>query len=185
MNIFRLSLFMFATLLASCLTTPSKTPLKTVAYVDLSRFMGDWYVYAHIPYLLEKGKVGTFDRYVLRSDGRIENSFFFRRRSLEAPLKQWKGVAWVHDKKSNAEWRVQFVWPFRVPFLIIDLDPGYQWAVIGHPSRKLAWVLTRNTTLDELTYREILKRMEAQGYDTSLLKKVPQRVGEISNNTQD
>ena len=164
-----------AALLSSCSTPPSKSPLKTVAHVDLPRFMGDWYVFSHIPYLLEKGKVGTFDRYALRPDGRIQNSFLFRRGSLDAPLEEWKGVAWVHDNKTNAEWRVQFIWPLRVPFLVIDLDPQYQWAVIGYPSRKLAWVLTRKTTLDESTYRGILKRMEAQGYDSDLLKKVPQR----------
>ncbi len=137
--------------------------------------MGDWHVFAHIPYSLEKGKVGTLDRYALRPDGRIQNTFLFRRGSLDAPLKEWKGVAWVHDKKSNAVWRVQFVWPFRVPFLVIDLDPDYQWAVIGYPSRKLGWVLSRQTTLADTTYGSILNRMVQQGYDASLFVKVPQR----------
>lgn len=165
----------FVALLSSCATLPSRPPLKTVAAVDLPRFMGDWHVFSHIPYSLERGKVGTLDRYALRPDGRIQNTFLFRRGSLDAPLKEWKGVAWVHDKKSNAVWRVQFVWPFRVPFLVIDLDPDYQWAVIGYPSRKLGWVLSRQTTLDDATYGSILKRMVQQGYDASLLVKVPQR----------
>lgn len=174
----RLPSLMFAALsalLPSCSTTPPKPALRTVAHLDLPRFMGDWYVFANIPYSLENGKVGSFDRYALRPDGRIQNNFLFRRGSLEAPLEEWKGVAWVHDKKSNAEWRVQFIWPLRVPLLVIDLDSNYQWAVIGYPSRKLAWVLTRKTTLDETTYLGILKRMESQGYDASLLRKVPQR----------
>ena len=162
-------------LLASCASSPPLPPLKTVAKLDLPRFMGDWHVFAHIPYSLEKGKVGTLDRYALRPDGRIQNSYLFRRASLDAPLEEWKGVARVHDKTSNAEWRVQFVWPFRVPFLVIDLDPDYQWAVIGYPSRKLGWVLSRKIVLDEATYRGILRRMEQQGYDASRLVKVPQR----------
>ena len=165
-----------AALLSACASSPSPPPLKTVPSLDLPRFMGDWYVFAHIPYALENGKVGTFDRYALRPDGRIQNSFLFRRGSLDAPLEEWKGVAWVHNKSSNAEWRVQFVWPFRVPFLVIDLDPDYQWAVIGYPSRKLAWVLSRKTTLNDAVYRAILKRMETQGYDVALLAKVPQIV---------
>jgi apolipoprotein D and lipocalin family protein len=178
MNPFRLTSLLFAALialLAGCSTTPARPPLKTVAHIDLLRFMGDWHVFANIPYALERGKVGTFDRYALRPDGRIQNSFFFRRGSLDAPLKEWRGIAWVHDKTSNAEWRVQFIWPLRVPFLVIDLDPQYQWAVIGHPSRKLAWVLTRKTTLAEGTYHSILKRLKEQGYDASLLRQVPQR----------
>jgi apolipoprotein D and lipocalin family protein len=62
-----------------------------------------------------------------------------------------------------------------VPYLIIDLDKNYEWSVVGYPNRKLAWVLSRKPVLDEKTYRGILERMAQQGYDTSLLAKVPQR----------
>jgi len=173
-SILRLSLLLSVFLFNSCSGPVKPTPLKTVPYVDLQRYTGDWYVFAHIPYSLEKGKFGTLDRYAMRPDGRMDNIFLFRKGSLDAPLQQWKGVAWVHDKKSNAEWRVQFIWPFRVPYLIIDLDPDYGWAVIGHPGRKLAWVLSRKTTLKEETYQGILKRLKEHGYDPALLAKVPQ-----------
>ena len=160
----------------ACTSAMKAPPLKTVPYVDLQRYAGDWYVFAHIPYSLEKGKVGTLDRYVMRPDGKMDNIFLFRRGSLEAPLEQWKGVAWVLNQKTNAEWRVQFIWPFRVPYLVIDLDPDYQWSVVGYPNRKLAWVLSRKPVLDEETYQAILKRMTAQGYDAARLVKVPQRL---------
>ena len=162
---------------SSTMNSPTLAPLKTVPYVDLARYVGDWYVFANIPYSLERGKVGSLDRYALRPDGRMDNIFLFRKGSLDAPLQQWNGVAWVHDKKTNAEWRVQFIWPLRVPYLIIDLDKDYQWSVIGYPSRKLAWVLSRKPSLDEATYQGILERLRTQGYDTNLLAKVPQRVG--------
>ena len=163
--------------LASCSSSgrPKLPPLKTVPHVDLQRYVGDWYVIANIPYSLENGKVGTFDRYAMRPDGKMDNVYYFRRGSLDAPLEKWSGVAWVHNKETNAEWRVQFIWPLRVPYLIIDLDPDYQWSVIGYPSRKLAWVLSRKPNLDEATYQGILKRLEAQGYDPKLIAKVPQR----------
>jgi apolipoprotein D and lipocalin family protein len=165
------------TTLCACSSMKNATalpPLKTVPHVDLPRYMGDWYVFSHIPYSLEKGKVGTLDRYALRPDGKIDNIFLFRKGSLDAPLQAWNGVAWVADKTTNAEWRVQFIWPLRVPYLIIDLDKDYQWSVIGYPNRKLAWVLSRQPTLDPETYAGILKRLTAQGYDTSLLKQIPQ-----------
>lgn len=157
---------------ASC---ASKPPLQTVPQVDLPRFMGDWYVIAHIPYFLEKGKVGTLDRYALRPDGRIQNSYLFRRDTLDAPLEEWRGVAWVKDTTTNAEWRVRFVWPFAAKYFIVDLDPDYQWAVIAHPSRKLAWILARDTVMDDATYAGLLKNLEKQGYDPARLAKVPQR----------
>ncbi len=170
----RLATALATCMLFPCCSTPSQKPLTTVAKVDLPRFMGDWYVVAHIPYALEKGKVGTLDRYALRQDGRIDNSYLFRRESLDAPLTEWKGIAFVKNKATNAEWRVQFLWPFRVPFLVVDLDPDYRWAAIGYPSRKLGWVLSRSPSMDDATYSSILRRLAGMGYDTSKFDKVPQ-----------
>lgn len=161
--------------LSSCSTAVKQHPLKTVPYVDMNRYYGDWYVFANIPYFLEKGKVGTLDRYTPRPDGSIDNVFLYRKETLDAPLKEWKGKAWVYNKQTHAEWRVQLLWPFRNPYLIIDLDPDYQWSVVGYPNRKLAWVLSRKPTLNEAIYQGILKRMEAQGYDPAKLVKVPQK----------
>jgi len=166
--------------LTQCTPSMKRPALTTVPHVDLTRYAGDWYVFAHIPYALEKGKVGSLDRYVMRPDGKMDNIFLFRRGNLAAPLEQWKGVAWVHNRETNAEWRVQFIWPFRVPYLIIDLDPDYQWSVVGYPDRKLAWVLSRKPVLDEAAYQAILKRMAAQGYDPAALAKVPQIIESVA-----
>ena len=35
--------------------------LETVKYVDLERFMGDWYVIANIPTFIEKGAVNAIE----------------------------------------------------------------------------------------------------------------------------
>jgi apolipoprotein D and lipocalin family protein len=166
-----------ATLLAGCSSTPmnSPPPLRTVSQVDLPRFMGTWYVIAHIPYSLERGKVATYDRYELRPDGRITTIFGFRRGSFDAPERQWRGVSWVVDTETNAEWRVQFLWPFRLPYLIVDLDEvGYEWSAIAHPSRNYFWVLARERSLPDETYRAILERAAAQGFDKGRVVKVPQ-----------
>jgi lipocalin len=46
--------------------------------------------------------------------------------------------------------------------------------VVATPGHKLLWVLTRERSLDKVTYAEILKRIQAQGYDLNRLAKVPQ-----------
>lgn len=160
-------------LLAGCTTTP-RPPLRTVPRVDLERYLGDWYVIANIPYVLENGKVATLDRYAKRPDGRMDNIFIFRKGSFDAPEQQWRGISWVYNHVTNAEWRVQFIWPFRVPYLVIDLDPDYRWAVIGHPSRNYLWVLARGRSLPDDVYAGILTRAAAQGYDPKRVAKVPQ-----------
>ena len=160
-------------LLAGC-TTMNQLPLRTVPHVDLDRYLGDWYVIANIPYYLEQGKVATLDRYARRPDGRMDNIFLFRRGSFAAPEESWKGVAWVHNTVTNAEWRVQFIWPVRLTYLVIDLDPDYRWAVVGHPSRNYLWILARGRSLPADTYADIVRRAAAQGYDPAKITKVPQ-----------
>ena len=54
------------------------------------------------------------------------------------------GTAWVVDPATNAKLKVQFFWPFSGDYWIIDLDPGYEYAVVGHPSREYLWILSRS-----------------------------------------
>jgi len=153
---------------------PSREPLRTVASVDLTRMEGTWYVTHHIPYWLEKGKVATADVYKLRSDGRMDNTYVFRRGSFDAPEKKWHGIAWVVDKTTNAHWKVRFVWPFSVDYIIIDMDPDYAWVAVGHPSRDYFWILARTRHLAPEIVEGIMVRAVAQGYDRSRFAAVPQ-----------
>ena len=62
-----------------------------------------------------------------------------------------------------------------VKYMILDLDPNYQWVLVGHPSRRYGWIMARTKTLDEATYRKILGDAAKQGYDPSRFKLVPQQ----------
>ncbi len=166
------SLVLVAFSLTGCATSPA--PLRTVPRVDLNRYLGNWYVIANIPYVLENGKVASYDTYSMRPDGRMNNVFTFRKGSFDAPEKSWHGVAWVVNRESNAEWRVRFHWPLYSTYLVLELDPDYRWAVVATPGHKLLWVLARTRHLDDATYAEILKRIAAQGYDPNRVAKVPQ-----------
>lgn len=163
-----------ATGLVACATRPSQPPLRTVHHVDLPRFMGDWRVIANIPYFAERGCVESIESYALRPDGKIANWFRYRKGSFDAPQKRSDFVAKVVNPRTNAEWSVHFAPLINAAYLIIDLDPHYQWVVVGHPSRRYGWVMARTPTLPEATYRGILERLAKQGYDPAKFEKVPQ-----------
>lgn len=163
---------MAAASFVGCATVP-RSP-RTVAHVDLHRYLGKWYVIANIPYFLENGKVASYDTYSMRPDGRMNNVFTFRKGSFDAPEQNWHGIAWVVDRDSNAEWRVRFIWPLYSTYLVLELDPEYRWAVVATPGHKLLWVLARERELNDVTYTEILKKIAGQGYDTNRISKVPQ-----------
>lgn len=160
-------------LLCSCSTMP-KQPLRTVDHVDLPRFMGNWYVIGMIPWFVEKDNVGTMDIYTPRPDGKIDVTYAFHKKTLAAPRQEMKALGRVVNKKTNAEWAIQFIWPFWAAYLVIDLSPDYQNTVIGHPSRDLVWIMSRKPKMSETDYQAILGRLAAQGYDTSRIVKVPQ-----------
>ena len=50
--------------------------LETVDYVDLEKFMGDWYVIANIPTFIEKGAVNAIESYKLDSKGRVKTDIY-------------------------------------------------------------------------------------------------------------
>jgi apolipoprotein D and lipocalin family protein len=161
--------------LSSCSTMPKLPPLKTVDHVDLHRYMGDWYVIGTIPWFVEKDNVGTMDIYKMRADGKIEIQYVFHKKSLDAPRKQMKATARVVNTRTNAEWAVQFLWPFEAPFLVIDLSPDYKTTTIGYPNRNLIWIMSRSPTMSEKDYASALAKAREQGYDISRIVRVPQK----------
>ena len=148
--------------------------MKTVEYVDLKRYMGDWYVIANIPTFIEKDATNAVESYKLSSDGTIHTTFSFSKGSPEGEKKVYHPKGFVFNKETNAEWRMQFLWPFKMPFLIIELDEDYSYTVIGYPSKKYVWIMARNPQIDEDRYSLILENLSDVGYDTSLIQKVPQ-----------
>lgn len=161
-----------ASLLAACQSQP---PMPTVQQVDLPRFMGDWYVIANIPTFAEKGAHNAIESYQLDKDGSIATTFSFNADSFNGKRKSFHPRAFVVDTKTNAEWGMQFVWPIKAEYLIIDLDADYTRTVIGRTARDYVWIMARTPSLPDAEYTAILKRLADLGYDTSRIEKVPQR----------
>ncbi len=150
-------------------------PLQTVPHVDIPRYMGDWYVIANIPYFAEKDCVDSIESYALRPDGKIDNWFTCRKKTFDAPLKRKaSAIATIEDTATNATWSVRFFKVISVKYLILDLDPNYQWVAVGHPSRRYGWVMSRSKQMTEQTYQAILEKLRTEGYDTAKFQKVPQ-----------
>ncbi|HSA95243.1 MAG TPA: lipocalin family protein [Acidobacteriota bacterium] len=149
-------------------------PLEVVPHVELQRYLGTWYEIATIPQRFQKGLVGVSAHYSLRPNGKIDVVNAGRMGTLDGKIKSVRGKAWIVDKTTNAKLKVSFFWPFSGDYWIIDLDPDYQWAVVGHPSRTYLWILCRTPQMDPMLYDEILKKIAAKGYDLSKIKKTLQ-----------
>jgi apolipoprotein D and lipocalin family protein len=159
-------------LIMSCAT--KHPPLKKVPSVDINRFMGKWYVIASIPTFIEKGAHNAVETYTWNEkEKRIDVYFTFNKGSFKGEKKEYTQKAFVHDKSGN-EWRIQFFWPLKFPYLILELDQEYSYTVIGVPNRDYVWIMAKTPTLPENTYQEIIERLKLQHYDIKLIEKVPQ-----------
>lgn len=159
--------------LLACATTATRSSaaLQPLPHVDTERFLGTWYIIANIPYFPERGKVASRVEYVRRSDGRVDDLYYFRR-SLDAPEQRWSGVAWTLDD-SGARWKARFIWPFSTEFWVVDLDADYTVALVATPDAKLAWVYARSPTITPQRYQQALDRLVEFGVDTSLIEVIP------------
>lgn len=149
-------------------------PLETVAFVDLDRYLGTWYEIASYPAWFQKSCTAVTAEYALRDAGMISVINSCRKHTLEGKPKQVKGRAKVVDTASNAKLKVSFFWPFWGAYWIIELDPDYQWAVVGVPNRKYLWILSRTPQMGDETYQAILSRLSSNGYDQNRLNRTLQ-----------
>jgi apolipoprotein D and lipocalin family protein len=158
-------------LLLSCASQKKQAaaPLEAVPFVDLTRYIGQWYEISRYPHRFQEGCVGSRATYSMREDGKIAVLNECYEGSFSGKLRNAKGTAKVVDKQSNAKLTVSFFWPFSGDYWIIDLGREYEYAVVGHPSRTYLWILSRTKKMDEKLYKEILERLQAKGYDTTKL----------------
>ncbi|MFO0755071.1 MAG: lipocalin family protein [Byssovorax sp.] len=150
-------------------------PLQTVARVDLPRYAGTWYEIASFPQSFQRGCTGTTAQYALRDDGEIDVLNRCRLGSLDGEQKEAHGRARLPDARDTAKLEVSFFRPFWGDYWIIDLDPDYRYAVVGHPGRDYLWILSREPTMAEATYDAIVSRIAAKGYEVDRLQRTLQR----------
>ena len=74
----------------------------------------------------------------------------------------------------NAYWRESPIWPVYLSYLILYVAPDYRTALVGYSGHGYGWVLSRQRRMDAATYRALLGRFAAAGYDVSRFRRVPQ-----------
>ena len=150
-------------------------PLRTAEHVDLPRFMGDWYVIAHIPTFLERDAFNAVESYRLLDDGRIATTFSFNDGSFDGKRKTYHPTGFVIDTQSNALWGMRFIWPINAEYRIVHVDNDYQHTIIGRSKRDYVWVMARTPQLPEQDMQQLTTIIATQGYDTTKLRNVPQQ----------
>ena len=148
--------------------------LQTVPYVDLQKYAGKWYEIASFPQRFQKGCSCTTAEYTLSNKGYVIVENRCNKDSMNGKQTYVKGKAFVVENSGNAKLKVQFFWPFRGKYWIIDLADDYSYAVVGHPNRQYLWILSRAPKMEDSTYQQIIARIKEKGFDISKIKQTQQ-----------
>lgn len=148
--------------------------LQTVPFVDLKKYSGKWFEIASFPQRFQKGCNCTTAEYTMTDKNYVVVENRCNKDSVNGKLSSIKGKAFVVENSGNAKLNVQFFWPFKGKYWIIDLADDYSYAVVGHPNRKYLWILSRTSQMDDATYQQILLRLKSKGFDVTKLVRTKQ-----------
>lgn len=154
----------------------SADALRTVAALDVPRYMGRWYEIAKYPNWFQKKCTGNSKAdYSLLPDGRVQ---VINRCLMEnGNVKEAIGVARQVGVTTSPKLEVRFApgWLSFLPFVwgdywVIELDDNYQLVAVSEPKREYLWILSRTPTADPTSYNALLSKLRQKGFDLQRLE---------------
>lgn len=134
--------------------------------VDPARYAGLWYEYARYENRFERGCDGVTAQYGVLPDGKISVLNTCRK---DGKVKQSDGKARPVGDPLKAKLKVSFFGPFYFgDYWVLDHADDYSWSIVGEPSGKYLWILTRQAR--PANGEALLTRAAALGYDRELIR---------------
>ena len=159
--------------LAGCALPPvnrnSSIPLGDVTEIEPARYVGTWYEIARLPNSFEEDCEGVTAQYAQRPDGKISVLNTCRAGTPSGKARDANGVARIVDPTSNAKLKVGFFGPFEGDYWVLDRAEDYSWSIVGEPSGRFLWVLSRAPVIDADLKADLMSRLLHRGYDTTKL----------------
>lgn len=137
-------------------------PLKTV---DLGSYTGRWYEIARIPNKLQRDCLGATVDYTLENN-RVRA--VQRCSSASGRAKVYRSSGRILDPGRNARTRLTFAGFWSQEYWVID--HAAEWALVGDPSGRYLWVMSRQSSLPAASRDAAVSRVRALGYDAGRLE---------------
>ncbi len=113
--------------------------------------------------------------YSLRDDGKLRIVNGGCQGGPKGERSEAEGRAIIADEATNAKLKVSFFGPlYTGDYWVLDHDEDYAWSIVGEPSGRYLWVLSRDATPTPAELEALLKRVEALGYDRWALRMTQQ-----------
>jgi len=139
--------------------------------VDLGRYAGVWYEIGRYENSFERGCEAVSAEYRMRDDGLVQVVNTCRDGGLDGPIKMIKGRARVLAGSDGAKLKVSFFGPFFFgDYWVLDHGEAYDWSIVGEPSGRYLWLLTRAAEPPAALRAMLQARARELGYDTALIR---------------
>jgi apolipoprotein D and lipocalin family protein len=138
--------------------------------VDLARYAGTWFELARHENKFQKGLDAVTAEYTLEDGGKVAivNSGI---RAGENERVAAEAHAIVADEETGAKLKVSFFGPlYTGDYWVLDHGDNYDWSIVGEPSGRYLWVLSREPRPAPATLQALLDHVEALGYDRWALR---------------
>jgi apolipoprotein D and lipocalin family protein len=165
-----------ALLLGACAYIPRPGPVGNRAVpqparsVNLSKYMGRWYEQFRYEASFERDMDDVTAEYSLNDDGTVKVINSGRKPGSSGDFRQSVGKAKIADPTTNAKLKVSFFGPFYGNYWVLDHGDDYDWTIVGEPSGRYLWVLTRTAHPAPEVLASLAARVRALGYDWSLVR---------------
>ncbi len=157
--------------------------LYTVSNIDLYRYLGKWYEIARFDSWFERDCCNVTAEYSLNPKGHITVVNTCYKIKPTGIKKQAFGYAKVADSTKNSKLKISFL-PKYLKFLdslfngkywILKLELDYSIVLVGEPTRKHLWILSRSPEITKAQYEAYVSAAAAMGFDISKLHKTLQQ----------
>jgi len=153
-----------ASLLLLAAVQAADPPLAVVEDLDLSRLAGRWYEIAAIPTFFTKGCTAGFSTYTPVDPQTFEVLTTCRKGSPSGDEVTSDGTLRVAGAGEPAKLEIQYVPFIWGAYWVVEKADDYTYLVAAHPSRDYLWIYSREPSMDDGLYRDVLGRLEAVGY---------------------
>lgn len=157
--------------------TAEKSPAPSLNRpLDIQRFMGKWYVVAHIPTFVDKGTANNTEDYVWDAEkSRVNIRFSYSNLKLTKTSTVNQTGQMMNDNKTvwQLAVKVAFV-PLSFPYVIHDCSEDYTTCIVGEPKRSFLYLMARTPSVPDEVLDSLRAKSLRLGYDTDKLALVPQ-----------
>jgi apolipoprotein D and lipocalin family protein len=156
--------------LAYALWPKNKIPNSAIVQpFDKNKYLGLWHEVARLPNRIEKNLKNLTEEYSSNEDGSIKvitRAYNFdKNKPVEA-----EGKAKFIGADTRGKLKVSYFVPVYLDYNVLDVDDGYQYAMVSGSSLNYLWILSRENTIPDDIRDRFLKKATGLGFELNKLE---------------